>query len=76
MLGPACCLVGPRPYQARPWLRHCFGGGSNLVMSIEISQSAACHSTYINYALISCIISRSLLTTFTDKATTAIHSVA
>ena len=23
MLGPGCCLVGPRPYQARPWLRHC-----------------------------------------------------
>ena len=21
-LGPGCCLVGPRPYQTRPWLRH------------------------------------------------------
>ena len=25
MVGPGCCLVGPRPYQARPWLRHCTG---------------------------------------------------
>ena len=24
LVGPGCCLVGPRPYQARPWLRHCF----------------------------------------------------
>ena len=24
--GPSVALVGPRPYQARAWLRHCFLG--------------------------------------------------